>query len=110
MRIFTSFIPITTNYNIPENMAENQRKEIKMENIDIIDVIRPSSTIEETCAVYIKEEDVKVEISEPYQGKIIKGNLNINIKFSCIENFPTRVLDTFEVMCRNLKLKKNIIY
>jgi len=87
-------------------MAENQRKEIKIENIDIIDAVRPSSTVEETCAVYIKDEDVKVEISEPYQGKIIKGNLNINIKFSCIENFPTGVWDTFEVMCRYLKLKK----
>ncbi|XP_023332358.1 gelsolin-related protein of 125 kDa isoform X3 [Eurytemora carolleeae] len=48
-------------------MAENQRKKIKMENIDIIDAILLPSTLEETCAVYIKEEDVKVEISEPYQ-------------------------------------------
>ena len=60
-------------------MADTQIKKIKMENIDIIDAFLPSSTLEETCAVYIKEEDVKVEISEPYQGKIIKYNLNINV-------------------------------
>ena len=90
-------------------MAENQRKKIKMENIDIIDAIRPPSTLEETCAVYIKDEDVKVEISEPYQGKIKKCNLNINIKSSCIENFPTRVLDKFEVMCRYLKKHTKLI-
>ncbi len=51
--------------------TDTQIKKIKVENIDIIDAIRPPSTLEETCAVYIKE-DVKVEIKEPYQGKIYK--------------------------------------
>ena len=39
-----------------------------MENIDIKEEIQeeilPSSTLENTCAVYIKKEDVKMEITE----------------------------------------------
>ena len=41
---------------------------LKMENIEIKEEsqeeILPSSTVEDTCTVYIKEEDVKVEITE----------------------------------------------
>ena len=61
-------------------MAGNLKDEIKMENIEIKEKIQenilPSSTLEETCTVYIKEEDVKVEISESNQGKILKYILN----------------------------------
>ena len=43
-----------------------------MENIEMKDEILkellPSSTVEDTCTVFIKEEDVKVEITET-QGK-----------------------------------------
>ena len=39
-----------------------------MENIEIKEEIQeeilPSSTLEETCTVYIKKEDVKMEITE----------------------------------------------
>ena len=49
-------------------MAGNFKKEIKMENIEIkgkIQEILPSSTVEDLCSVYIKEEDIKMET----QGK-----------------------------------------
>ena len=46
-------------------MAENVKDEIKMENIEIKEEIQeeipPSSTVEDLCTVYIKEEDVKNE-------------------------------------------------
>ena len=49
-------------------MTENVKDEIKRENIEIkeeiTEEILPSSTVEDTCTVYIKEEDVKVEIAE----------------------------------------------
>ena len=54
-------------------MTENMKDEIKMENIEIENIeikkeideeMLPSSTVEDTCTVYIKEEDVKVEIGE----------------------------------------------
>ena len=45
-----------------------ENTEIKEE---ILEEILPSSTVENTCSVYIKEEDVKVEITET-QGKINK--------------------------------------
>ncbi len=58
-------------------MAENVKDEIKMENIEIKEEIQeeipPSSTVEDLCTVFIKEEDVKNES----QGKF----LNI---FTCI--------------------------
>ena len=67
------------------------KEELKGKNIEIKDEIQgeilPTSTVEDTCTVYIKEEDVKVEIREPKHGKILKYNLNINIKFHRIENF-----------------------
>ena len=67
------------------------KEELKGKNIEIKDEIQgeilPTSTVEDTYTVYIKEEDVKVEIREPKHGKILKYNLNINIKFHCIENF-----------------------
>ena len=34
--------------------------------------LRPSSNLEETCSVFIKEEDLKIELTE------IKGNLQIH--------------------------------
>ena len=41
------------------------KKEMAMENIEIKEEIQkeilPSSTVEDTCAVYIMEEDVKTE-------------------------------------------------
>ena len=107
MRIFTSFIPSTIKYNISENMAENQRKKMKNENIESTEETLSSTTLEDACAVFIKEEDVKVEISEPYQGKIIKYNLNINIKIPCIKNCPTKTLDTLKVVFRYLNFFKN---
>ena len=46
-------------------MAENLEDKIKMENIEIKEEIQedilPSSTVEDTCTVNIKEEDVKNE-------------------------------------------------
>ena len=46
-------------------MAGYLRKEVKMENIKIKEEIQeeilPSSTVEDTSTVYIKEEDVKNE-------------------------------------------------
>lgn len=53
---------------ISERMAGHLKEEVKTENIDIKEELPeenpPSSCIEETCTVYIKEDDVKVEISE----------------------------------------------
>ena len=44
-------------------MAAISKEEIKMENIEIKEEIQEeilsSSTVEDTCAVYVKEEDVK---------------------------------------------------
>ena len=49
-------------------MAGNLKDEIKMENIEIKEKIQenilPSSTPENTCAVYIKKEDVKGTVKE----------------------------------------------
>ena len=60
------------------NMTE---EEMKVKNIEIKEKIQeeilPSSPVEDTSTVYIKEEDVKVEITEPNQGKILKYILNI---------------------------------
>ena len=54
-------------------MAGNFEDELKMENneikVEIKEEIFPSSIVEDTCTVYIKEDDVKVEIAEN-QGKI----------------------------------------
>ena len=51
-----------------EKMSEIIKEGLKMENIEIKEEIQenilPSSTLEETCTVYIKKEDVKVEITE----------------------------------------------
>ena len=62
-------------------MAEIIKEEMDTKNIEIkeeiLEIILPSSTVEDTCTVYIKEEDVKVEITEPNQGKILKYILNI---------------------------------
>ena len=44
-------------------MADISKEEIRMENIKIKEEIQKeiltSSTVEDTCAVYVKEEDVK---------------------------------------------------
>ena len=50
-------------------MAENLKEEIKMENVEIkeeieAEILPSSSTVEETYAVFMKEEDVKCEITE----------------------------------------------
>jgi hypothetical protein len=42
-------------------MAENLKEEIKIENVDIKEEILISSTVENTCNVYMKEEDIKNE-------------------------------------------------
>ena len=51
-----------------EKMSEIIKEGIKMENIEnkeeSLEEIFPSSTVENTCTVFIKEEDVKVEITE----------------------------------------------
>ena len=53
-------------------MAGYLRKEVKMENIKIKEEIQeeilPSSTAEDTCHVFIKEEDVKME------DTVVQGN------------------------------------
>ena len=53
---------------ISERMAGIIKEEMEMKNIKIKEEVpedaRSSSTVEDTCTVYIKEEDVKVEIIE----------------------------------------------
>ena len=53
---------------ISERMAGITKEEMEMKNIKIKEEVpedtRSSSTVEDTCTVYIKEEDVKVEIIE----------------------------------------------
>ena len=52
-----------------ERMAVNLKEERKMESVEIKEEIQdPSSSDEDTRAVYIHEEDVKVEVTET-QGK-----------------------------------------
>ncbi len=67
-------------YMISERMAGHLKEEVKTENIDIKEEIPeenpPSSFIEETCTVYIKEDDVKVEISET-KGKAKTRTLKV---------------------------------
>ena len=59
-------------------MAGIRKKEIEIENTEIKEEIPedilPSPTEAETSAVYIKEEDVKVEITET-KGKIKNQNI-----------------------------------
>ena len=61
-----------------ERMAGNLKEEIKMENIEIKEeiqeIILPSPTVEDTCAVYIKEEEIKME-NTGIQGKLFKINV-----------------------------------
>ena len=49
-------------------MAEIIKEELEMKNIEIKEEILkemlPSSTVEDICTVYIKEEDIKVVISQ----------------------------------------------
>ena len=56
-----------------ERMAGNLKEKIKMENIDIKEEIQKNillfssllyCRVKETCTAYIKEEDVKMEITE----------------------------------------------
>ena len=53
---------------ISERMAGIIKEEMEMKNIKIKEEVpedtRSSSTVEDICTVYIKEEDVKVEIIE----------------------------------------------
>ena len=50
-------------------MAVNLKEERKMESVEIKEEIQdPSSSDEDTRAVYIHEEDIKVEVTET-QGK-----------------------------------------
>ena len=49
-------------------MAESMKEELDIKEIDIKDKIKeeicPFSTVEETCTVYVQEEDVKIENTE----------------------------------------------
>ena len=54
---------------LSEKMAENLKEEIKLENVEIKEeieeeILPSSSTVEETYSIFMKEEDVKFEISE----------------------------------------------
>ena len=53
---------------ISERMAEIIKEELEMKNIEIkeeiLEEMLPSSTVEDICTVYIKEEDIKVVISQ----------------------------------------------
>ena len=83
-------------------MAGNLKDEIKMENIEIKEKIQenilPSSTLEETCTVYIKEEDIKVEITKT-KGKNILFIGFFNVKpFFFLLNFVFIFLKNFFVL------------
>jgi len=60
---------------LAETMAGNSKEELKMENIEIKEEIQenilPSSTVEDTCTVYVKEEVIKME-NTGIQGKFSK--------------------------------------
>ena len=53
---------------ISERMTEIIKEELEMKNIEIkeeiLEEMLPSSTLEDICTVYIKEEDIKVVISQ----------------------------------------------
>ena len=53
---------------ISERMAEIIKEELEMKNIkikeEILEEMLPSSTVEDICTVYIKEEDIKGEITQ----------------------------------------------
>ena len=53
---------------ISERMTEIIKEELEMKNIEIkeeiLEEMLPSSTVEDICTVYIKEEDIKVVISQ----------------------------------------------
>jgi len=53
---------------ISERMAEIIKEELEMKNIEIkeeiLEEMLPSSTVEDICTIYIKEEDIKVVISQ----------------------------------------------
>ena len=56
-------------------MAGNSKEELKLENIEIKEEteedILSSSTVEDTCTVYVKEEVIKME-NTGIQGKFSK--------------------------------------
>ena len=54
--------------SIKEEM-DIKKNDIKQEIFPPQDDILPSSTVEDTCTVYVKEEDVKIEITE-LKGKM----------------------------------------
>ena len=54
--------------SIKEEM-DIKKNDIKQEIFSPQDHILPSSTVEDTCTVYVKEEDVKIEITE-LKGKM----------------------------------------
>ena len=61
---------------------EPDRKEIdKKEEISIQEEILPSSTVEDTCTVYLQEEDMGMDATE------IKGNI--------IQSFTRAILQIF---------------
>ena len=54
---------------IPDKMATNMKEELDIEEIvSIHEAILPSSTVEDTFTIYIKEEDVKMD-NEEIKGK-----------------------------------------
>ena len=57
-------------FYIPDRMAESVKEEPDIEEIDkkeeisIQEEILPSSTVEDTCTVYLQEEDVGMDATE----------------------------------------------
>ena len=54
---------------IPDRMATNMKEELDIEElVSIHEAILPSSTVEATFTIYIKEDDVKMD-NEEIKGK-----------------------------------------
>ena len=96
---------------LAETMAKNLKEEIKMENIEIKEEIQenilPSSTVEDTCTVYVKEEAIKmenIEIKEEIQENIlpsstVEDSCTVYIKKEVIKMENTGVQGKFSLIC-----------
>ena len=91
---------------LAETMAKNLKEEIKMENIEIKEEIQenilPSSTVEDTCTVYVKEEAIKmenIEIQENILPSTVEDSCTVYVKEEVIKMEYTGIQGKFSLIC-----------
>ena len=91
---------------LAETMAGNSKEELKMENIEIKEEIQenilPSSTVEDTCTVYVKEEAIKmenIEIQENILPSTVEDSCTVYVKEEVIKMEYTGIQGKFSLIC-----------